>query len=163
LPSRSRRLGLSRNWTPVLSCAITAASNSRTSISKMSRGDARQPSCSARMRHGGLLRPSLNYRKRRIERIGEKRDLYASRHHLHHLGGAGSVGPTVPFLWEILKKINPDDVNSFRFFLTFVVVFVPLFILISFVGAAVIYDATASQLNMLHSGVVAAETPPCPN
>jgi EamA domain-containing membrane protein RarD len=70
---------------------------------------------------------------------------------------------TVPFLWEVLKKISPDDVKSFRFFLTFVVVFVPLFILISFGGAAVIYDATASQLNMLHSGVVAAETPPCPN
>jgi hypothetical protein len=69
---------------------------------------------------------------------------------------------TVPFLWEVLKKISPDDVKSSRFFLTFVVVFVPLFILISFGGAAVIYDATASQLNML-SGVVAAETPPCPN
>ena len=69
---------------------------------------------------------------------------------------------TVPFLWEVLKKISPDDVKSFRFFLTFVVVFVPLFILISFGGAAVIYDATASQLNMLHSGVVASETP-CPN
>ena len=41
---------------------------------------------------------------------------------------------TVPFLWEVLKKISPDDVKSFRFFLTFVVVFVPLFILISFGG-----------------------------
>jgi EamA domain-containing membrane protein RarD len=69
---------------------------------------------------------------------------------------------TVPFLWEVLKKISPDDVKSFRFFFTFVVVFVPLFILISFGGAAVIYDATASQLSMLHSGVVSAETPPCP-
>ena len=69
---------------------------------------------------------------------------------------------TVTFLWEVLKKISSDDVKSFHFFLTFVVVFVPLFILISFGGAAVIYDATASQLNMLHRGVVAAETSRCP-
>jgi EamA domain-containing membrane protein RarD len=41
---------------------------------------------------------------------------------------------TVTFLWEVLKKISSDDVKSFRFFLTFVVVFVPLFILISFGG-----------------------------
>ena len=41
---------------------------------------------------------------------------------------------TVAFLWEVLKKISSDDVKSFRFFLTFVVVFAPLFILISFGG-----------------------------
>jgi EamA domain-containing membrane protein RarD len=70
---------------------------------------------------------------------------------------------TVPFLWEVLKKISSDDVKSFRFFLTFVVVFVPLFILISFGGAAVIYDATASQLNMLHIGAGTTETPQCLN
>ena len=70
---------------------------------------------------------------------------------------------TITFLWEVLKKISPDDVKGFRFFLTFVVVFVPLFMLISFGGAAVIYDATSSQLNMLHSGVGTTETPRCPN
>ena len=70
---------------------------------------------------------------------------------------------TITFLWEVLKKISPDDVKGFRFFLTFVVAFVPLFMLISFGGAAVIYDATSSQLNMLHSGVGTTETPRCPN
>jgi hypothetical protein len=59
---------------------------------------------------------------------------------------------TITFLWEVLKKISPDDVKGFRFFLTFVVVFVPLFTLISFEGAAVIYNATASQLDMLGVG-----------
>jgi hypothetical protein len=41
---------------------------------------------------------------------------------------------TITFLWEVLKKISPDDVKGFRFFLTFVVVFVPLFVFISFGG-----------------------------
>jgi EamA domain-containing membrane protein RarD len=70
---------------------------------------------------------------------------------------------TVTFLWEVLKKISSEDVKSFRFFLTFVVVFVPLFMLISFGGAAVIYNATASQLDMLHTGVGTTVTPQCPN
>jgi hypothetical protein len=70
---------------------------------------------------------------------------------------------TIIFLWEVLKKISPDDVKGFRFFLTFVVVFVPFFVFISFGGAAVIYDATASQLNMLHTGVGTMETPRCHN
>ena len=115
------------------------------------------------MRHGGLPRPSLNYRKRRIERIGEKRDLYASRHDPRHLSGASSAGRSSHVCLGNPQKNSSDDVKNFRFFLTFAVVFVPLFILISFGGAAVIYDATASQLNMLHGGVVAAETPRCPN
>jgi hypothetical protein len=70
---------------------------------------------------------------------------------------------TGTFLWEVLKKISSEDVKSFRFFLTFVVVFVPLFMLISFGGAAVIYNATASQLDMLHTGVGTTVTPQCPN
>jgi EamA domain-containing membrane protein RarD len=70
---------------------------------------------------------------------------------------------TTTFLWEVLKKISPDDVTGFRFFLTSVVVFVPLFMLISFGGAAVIYDATTSHLNTLHTGVGTTEIPRCPN
>jgi hypothetical protein len=70
---------------------------------------------------------------------------------------------TITFLWEVLKKISKDDVKGFHFFLTFVVVFVPLFMLISFGGAAAIYNATASQLDMLHTGVGSTVTPQCPN
>jgi hypothetical protein len=40
----SRRLGLSRNWTPASSCATTTASSLRMSILRKSRGGARRPS-----------------------------------------------------------------------------------------------------------------------
>jgi cytochrome c biogenesis factor len=86
------------------------------------------------MRHGGLPRPSLNYRKRRIERIGEKETCMLLGMILVTLAALVLLVGTVTFLWEVLKKISSDDVKSFRFFLTFVVVFVPLFILISFGG-----------------------------
>jgi predicted nucleic acid-binding protein len=47
----SRRLGLSRNWTPPATlCATTTASNSPMSISRMSRADVPPLSCSARRR-----------------------------------------------------------------------------------------------------------------
>src|SRR5262249_13141256 len=46
-----RRPGLSRNWTPALSCEITAASNLPMPISRMSPAGDRPLSCSAKMRH----------------------------------------------------------------------------------------------------------------
>jgi hypothetical protein len=39
-PAASRRLGLSRNWTPALSCATAMGSNSPMSISRMNRRDS---------------------------------------------------------------------------------------------------------------------------
>jgi len=56
LISVSRRPGLSRNWTPVSLSAITTGKSSPMYISRMSRGEDRWPSCSAKMRREGLRR-----------------------------------------------------------------------------------------------------------
>jgi len=56
------------------------------------------------MRHGGLPRPSLNYRKRRIERIGEKETCMLLGMILVTLAALVMLVGTVTFLWEVLKK-----------------------------------------------------------
>jgi hypothetical protein len=57
------------------------------------------------MGHGGLPRPSLNYRKRRIERIGEKETCMLSGIILMTFAALVLLVATVPFLWEVLKKL----------------------------------------------------------
>jgi len=52
----SRRLGQSRNKTPVSLCTTPTASSSPTSISRKSPVDAPQPSCSRKMRRDGSRR-----------------------------------------------------------------------------------------------------------
>ena len=53
-PAASRRLGLSRNWTPALLSATIADSNSHMSISRMSWDGDRRRSCSRGMKREGL-------------------------------------------------------------------------------------------------------------
>jgi tungstate transport system substrate-binding protein len=55
-----------------------------------------------------------------------------------------SVG-TVSIIWYVAKKIFPDDVKDFQFFLSFIVVVIP-FVMIIYFGLAVInYDAIAAR------------------
>jgi hypothetical protein len=61
-PAAFPHLGLSRNKTPVLLSAITAASSSPMFISRMSPAGDRPPSCSAKTRRGGSRPISPSYR-----------------------------------------------------------------------------------------------------
>jgi len=55
-----------------------------------------------------------------------------------------SVG-TVSILWNVLKKLFPDEVKDFQFFLTFIIVVVPFVMLVYFGLAVINYDAVATR------------------
>ena len=52
---------------------------------------------------------------------------------------------TVSILWNVLKKIFPDQVKDFQFFLTFIIAVVPFVVLVYFGLAVINYDAIATR------------------
>jgi len=57
---------------------------------------------------------------------------------------------TVWILWQVLEKINPDEVKDIQSFLTFIVVVVPFVVLIYGELTIVLYDEMTAASGGLH-------------